>query len=108
MGLKIYTSTYRYGGRDRFDITAKTANTFAPTWNMVMQYKSGDMSEAKYTEFYHTGMELSQQKCPEEWKELLSRDEVTLVCFCPAGKFCHRVLLAKILVNLGAEYMGER
>ncbi|WP_363321032.1 DUF488 family protein [Desulfobacula sp.] len=42
------------------------------------------------------------------WDEILSRDEVTLVCFCKTGSDCHRYLLAEYLEKLGAEYMGER
>jgi uncharacterized protein YeaO (DUF488 family) len=52
-------------------------------------------------------MRLSYKENRKRWDELLNQDEVVLVCFCKAGDFCHRVLLAEILVKLGAEYKGE-
>lgn len=107
--LKVYTAQYRYNGKDRLDITVKTGSkVFAPTWDMVMGSKSGRISEAEYERRYRELMKKSQEIYWDVWDELLSMDEVTLVCFCRKGKFCHRILLAKILEELGAEYMGER
>ena len=34
--------------------------------------------------------------------QLLARESVTLVCYCPSPERCHRSLLAEILVKLGA------
>lgn len=106
--MKIYTSQYNYKGKNRLDITVKTGpNWLAPTWDMVMGYKSGEITQDKYTELYYNKMRLSYTHLREYWNWLLKRNEIVLVCFCKAGDFCHRILLADILVKLGAEYLGE-
>ena len=50
----------------------------------------------------------SGQIAQDEWKHLLAHEEVTLCCYCGAGQFCHRHLLAGILAKLGARLRGER
>ena len=47
------------------------------------------------------------KKIIEKWDKLLNQNEVVLVCFCKAWDFCHRYLLAEILVKLGCVYKGE-
>ena len=43
--MQIHTSTIRYAGQDRLDVTVKSGDqTFAPTWEMVMGYKNGTIS----------------------------------------------------------------
>ncbi len=106
--LKVYTSHYRFKGPNRLDITVKNGiKEFAPTWKMVMGSKNGQVSQEEYTDEYINMMRISYRNNRETWEELLTSDEVVLVCFCPAGEFCHRVLLADILEKLGAEYLGE-
>lgn len=41
------------------------------------------------------------------WDALLQRERVTLCCYCTDPARCHRVVLARILVRLGATYEGE-
>lgn len=107
--LKVYTSQYRYSGKDRLDITVKAGNkAFAPTWDMVTSLKDGSLSQEEYQKKYKKLMITSYNKNRSEWDELLSKNEVTLVCFCAKGEFCHRLLLSKLLIKLGAEYRGER
>lgn len=108
--LEVYTAQYRYSGPDRYDITVKSGEqAFAPTWEMVLGYKKGTVSEDAYTGAYQAKMGLSYivKSTKPKWDALLKRDRVVLVCFCKAGDFCHRVLLAKMLVELGAIYKGE-
>lgn len=108
--LKFWTAQYRYSGEDRFDITVKGAvnYAFAPTWNMVNAYKNGSMTEEQYTVEYRALMKKSIGTNKKAWEELLALKEATLVCFCPSNTFCHRHILADILKQLGAHYMGER
>lgn len=107
--LKVWTAQYRYRETDRLDITVKTGvAAFAPSWTMVHGIKNRTLAESQYYDMYQNLMTLSQRYYKEKWDALLARDEVTLVCFCPAGDFCHRVLLAHILEKMGAQYMGER
>ena len=106
--LKIYTSQYRYSGENRLDITVKSGNKlFAPTWDIVGKVKKGLMTEEEYTKEYYKLMRNSYKNNRSKWDELLNQNEVVLVCFCRKGSFCHRYILADMLVKLGAEYKGE-
>lgn len=107
--LKVWTAQFRYKGDDRLDITVKTGNkAFSPVWSMVMGHKNGTLTDEQYTDLYIKRMRYSYKKYGDEWAKLLQMEEVTLVCFCKAHDFCHRYLLADILVKCGAKYMGEK
>jgi hypothetical protein len=110
--MKVWTAQYRYDGPDRLDITVKGQDPlgkhFAPTWKMVMDLKEGKMSQQEYIDEYHKMMERLYLDRPEIWAELMSKEEVTLVCFCKPDKFCHRHLLRVLLQCKGAEWMRER
>jgi len=96
--MKVSTSTYRYPGPHRLDVTRKSGErAFAPTWEMVQEYKAGRLSEEDYTRLYHQRLKESLRENPQAWESLLHREEVVLVCFCPAGAFCHRHLLKEII-----------
>jgi uncharacterized protein YeaO (DUF488 family) len=75
---------------------------------MVMGSEEGKISWDKYRQMYQGLMQKAYLEHRNIWDEILSRDEVTLVCFCRTGSDCHRYLLAEYLEKLGAEYMGER
>lgn len=106
--VKVYTAQYSYSGKDRLDITVKSGDkTFAPTWKMVMDFKSGRITQEEYTKLYYELMRQSYQSNRQRWDEVLAMNRVVLVCFCHEGVFCHRLLLARILQKLGAEYCGE-
>lgn len=107
--LRVFTAQYRYAGPDRLDITVKgrhdLGKQFAPTWDMVWGYKQGRLSQEEYTARYR--FLLNSVEKPR-WEELLARRRVVLVCFCQAGAFCHRLLLARYMVDRGwGEYVGE-
>ena len=110
--LKVYTAQYRYIGEDRKDITVKSAtypwDAFAPTWEMVMDYKrTGDTQE--YISQYDAIVMKAFIAHEQELLTLVNSDRtITLVCFCQPGAFCHRVLLARHLASIGATYYGER
>jgi len=110
--MKFWTASYGYPGPYRLDITVKgqdpIGRIFAPTWGMVLEWKASDKgpeAQQKYIAEYHKLMLAVFGS--QEWKELLSRDYVVLVCFCPAEAFCHRHLLAYYLKHYGATYCGE-
>lgn len=99
------------------DTSVKTGfSIFKPTWDMVMGYKSGQISEAQYTEQYLALMNASW-KNPEQrpkWLTTIESDEPTAIaCFCKPGDFCHRHLLVGIFErlckarNLDFFYYGE-
>lgn len=104
----IYTSQYKYKGLDRLDITVKGQDPlgrwFAPTWDMVMGYKNGIISESEYKRLYNNIL----VKIPTYiWTELTKRERITLVCFCKPNTFCHRVLLANYMNGTKFTYKGE-
>jgi len=106
--LILKTSQYRYDGADRFDITRKNGNyNFAPSWNLIMGYKSKLIDEKKYRIEYKKQMSQSFFNNKREWEELLNKGEVTLVCFCKKGEFCHRLILVEILQMLGKRFNIE-
>lgn len=106
----LYTAQYSYKGPERYDITSKVGGIFSPTWDMVRNYKDfGD--EEEYTARYLSHMRESYIKHIELWKEMIvmcKRGDVVLVCYCKAGDFCHRVLLAEMLQKCGVTYKGEK
>lgn len=109
--LEVYTSTIRYRGPDRLDISIKSGSkVFAPTWNMVMEVKSQVdcvKAQEEYTKTYLKMMKESFCNHPKEWDSLFERERVVLCCYCRPGEVCHRTILARFLVKLGAKYMGE-
>lgn len=106
--VRISTSQFAYTGPDRLDITFKTGDpVFAPTKWLVYQYKYHGMSEEEYIRQYTIQMEQSYINNKQRWNQLLNQDTVVLVCYCRSGEFCHRVILANLLVQLGAKYCGE-
>lgn len=109
--LEVFTSTIRYSGEDRLDISIKSAGEvgriFAPTWDMVMGTKEGRYTEEEYTTMYLELMRFSYRHYRTKWDRLLQKQRIVLLCYCKAGDFCHRRLLAEILVKLGAVYMEE-
>ncbi|NUP13242.1 MAG: hypothetical protein HOW73_44955 [Polyangiaceae bacterium] len=127
------------GRSDVLDITRKSGcalgRLFAPSWKILgpglearkraaaLRERSVDLDALSdeavriereaweaYVPAYTAEMRESYRCHRARWNELLARESVTLVCYCP-GKppalRCHRVLLAEILVKLGATYAGE-
>jgi uncharacterized protein YeaO (DUF488 family) len=107
---KIYTGKIgRYKGDDGLDITIMTGEiAFAPSWDLVRRAKKNKISREEYKKEYLRLMRESFIKNREIWDWVLNQNEITFLCYCPSGKFCHRILLAYIFEKLGAEYMGER
>lgn len=96
------------------DTTVKTGTSvFMPTWQMVLDVKSGKITETEYTALYYAKMRECARNHPTAWIELIGRSEVCIGCFCPAHTFCHRYLLVDILEKyckghgIAFEYRGE-
>jgi hypothetical protein len=110
--LDVYTSQYAYQGEHRLDVTRKGADpyglTFAPTWELLMDYKKGRISKDAYLQEYFKLMRKRYRENKPAFEQLLNREKVVLVCFeTPEEGFCHRYMLAWILTQLGANYKGE-
>jgi len=120
MSTTIYTSTvYRYKGTGGLDITRGTSKDgiiFAPSWAilapMIARRKAKtEETEAHWLEYcaaYTQEMRTSYRMNFAKWLLVLQCPEVTLLCYCSNPLRCHRTLLAKIFVILGAIYGGER
>lgn len=113
--LTIYTAQHQYKGPNRRDVTVKGNippwNVFAPTWGMVKTYLNSSRdkrSEQIYTMEYDKIVLKAFMYNNKALTTLIHSNDIrVLVCFCKAGSFCHRVLLAKHLESLGANYHGE-
>lgn len=123
MTLTVYTARISYGGADRLDVTARSGITglgaeFAPSWALLRPYlklvRSGAMRAGDWLEYsaaYRLEMLESYARHRPVWDALLAREMATLICYCtitPVRPWCHRRLLAAMLVRLGAEDRGER
>ena len=114
--MNIYTAHYRYSGDDRLDITVKgkipPGNVLAPTWDMVKGYKDGTIDQWDYAVKYFALLlqrAMAGALDPALGEIFAQRKQLTLVCFCPVGEFCHRILAARMLENMGyGKYIGER
>lgn len=112
MSLSVHTARYHYAGPDRLDVTATDkdpiGSVFSPTWSMVFSWKKGKWTWSQYKRAYRELLFRSEKEHPEEWADVLSRERIVLVCFCPAFGHCHRYELATWLIHrYGATYFGE-
>lgn len=84
------------------DTTVKTGDPiFAPTWDIVMGHKRGEINDEEYRSQYMWLMSQSWQANPDKWQLMLHRtDPVALGCYCQPGVFCHRHLLNQLLNHL--------
>jgi len=116
----VTVRTARIGTRDpdALDVTRKsggpTGSAFAPSWRLLAPYldkrRAGALTGAdwaEYVERYTEEMRASYRAHPEAWAWLLSRPRIVLTCYCTDPERCHRRVLARILVRLGAEDGGE-
>ena len=96
---------------------------YAPTWEMVTWLKRGIISPLLYEKQYY---DLLQNRWAEDRWEFQSSTlklveivtgtpdtperDITFVCFCPAGAFCHRHLLVRWFCHNWPQiqYGGER
>ena len=86
-------------GQAGVDITVKSAKdyarAFAPTWGMVMNHKNHVITDAQYTVAYRRILDKVPYKA---WVWLAQQGvngEVTVLCYCRNGQFCHTYLLAQ-------------
>lgn len=105
--MKVYTiqmAQWRLAkekGIPLVDITVKSGmQALAPTWRMVTLLKAGAISEQEFAELYLEKLRDDDWANREEWTKLMSNDTMALACYCRAGEFCHRYLLADYLKDL--------
>jgi uncharacterized protein YeaO (DUF488 family) len=118
--LQVWTGRVKvYQAPDGLPVTRYLVNDrlgvlFAPSKGLLDRAlsarKAGALDEfwPTFEEEYTREMrQLYKAKRPA-WEDLLARPQVTLLCFCKPHERCHRLILATILANLGAELYGER
>lgn len=84
------------------DTTVRSGySIFAPTWDMVMGHRNGTLTDEEYTRWYYDKMRESWNTRRQDWIKFMQQEHpVAIACYCPAGKFCHRHLLRKLLERL--------
>src|SRR5262249_13389955 len=74
---------------------------FAPTWDMVWQWKQHEIPWETYHQLYTELMRQRYKADPAAFLEALSSDELILCCYCPdthaTTRQCHRYLLVDIM-----------
>ncbi len=102
---------------DGIDITVKSAKgvgvLLAPTWEMVLGHKAGKgdkrwpdaipLTDEEYTTQYYALLDKRMEDATNRRRlaQIFSESAVTLLCYCPAGDFCHRHLAAHWLMRWG-------
>ena len=72
----------------------------APTWELVKGHKYEGKSDAWYVEGYRALLASRWKVEVKPWLMGLTPDEdMTLLCYCRQGKFCHRQLLAQMVAK---------
>lgn len=93
------------------DITVKSAQgfakEFAPTWEMVMGHKDGTVSDAEYTAQYRTILDQASKEAWRWVKTQATEGLLTLLCYCPDGKFCHTHLMIEYMVGRWPQHFED-
>ena len=114
--LTIWTARVDYKQKGKELVLNTTATRgkglgklFAPTWDLVDNYKKGLMTWEEYTRFYTEEMRFSYMQNQAGFEQVCEAGEVVLLCFCgnrsKNGRKCHRYLLADLLEKV-AKRMG--
>ena len=120
--MKIHTSQIGYEGTRKelvLDTTYKTGfglgKVFAPEKELVWLYKNQKIDWLEYRERYLKLLRSRYADNSEAFTMVLEGvDDLVLMCYCKAGKNCHRLLLADALVKIAlnhgieAKYVGEK
>jgi len=81
------------------DVTVKSAKKnardLAPEWSWVRGYFDGKVSKEEYTSLYQKKIRQARKENPQRWENTLRKfDRIVFACYCKAGDFCHRIILA--------------
>lgn len=116
MALEVWTARISTRDPDALNITRKSGDpVFAPSWPLLKgaldRRRAGlPKTEADwkgYAAAYLREMAASYDAHRGHWEALLARPRVVLTCYCTDLNRCHRRLLARVLVKLGAVDRGE-
>ncbi len=118
MTLRVHTATLAYDGPWRLDVSrygnCPTGVAFAPSLALLLTAKRRErerrfdrLAQDLYATAYRAELHKRWAVDPAPRDALLARPCVVLCCYCRAGWFCHRVVLARELIKHGARYQGE-
>lgn len=116
MALEVWTARISTRDPDALNVTRKSGDpVFAPSWPLLRtaldRRRSGlPKTEADwktYAAAYLREMAASYDAHRGQWEALLGRPRVVLTCYCTDPNRCHRRILARVLVKLGAVDRGE-
>lgn len=79
------------------DVTVRAKLHVSPVWGLVMAYRTGRITEERYTERYLRLLNNRKERVLEWAKELQA--DTRLLCYCEPGLFCHVDLLIDWLIN---------
>lgn len=83
------------------DTTTKSGNQlFSPGWDLVRAIKNNEIDRRTYTREYVEKLKYSLIDNEQEWYSILNRPKIALACYCRAGTFCHRHILAKFITRV--------
>lgn len=99
--MTVYTSNYARHGENPLAIaisrktpdwyTGEHLEALAPTWDMVINYRSGKIDEAQYAKEYL--LKLKKRGIDPNWITTLPEGTL-LLCYEKPTDFCHRHLLS--------------
>jgi hypothetical protein len=103
----LYTSQFHYNGEyKRLDITAVSKDPigkiFAPNWDLALSYKRGQITQEQYTVGYSqliNNQFVDNKKIFDQVANMIFKDNIVFVCYCPANVFCHRLILKDRFIN---------
>jgi len=109
--IRLKRGRIRSGRSSGVDVTVKSATidwarALAPTWDMVSGHKSGSLSDAEYVQQYRSILERALShgvfdKMCEHGRQ--NGNRLTLLCYCPGGKFCH----THLIIDYAVEKRGD-
>ena len=102
------STTYDEG----IDITIKSSKgfgrQFAPTWEMVMGHKRGEITNDEYAQMYINILNNVQEEVYDRLYEYgVDHDfNITFLCYCPDNQFCHTHLVINYLCSKYPDKFG--
>lgn len=102
---KLYTSYYAKSGTHlkAISISANAPAFYsgdkylalAPSWELIRAYKSGQVDESGYVEWYMRLLK-DRKLIPQQVADNLAEESI-LLCYEKSGDFCHRHIVAEWL-----------
>lgn len=125
--MKVYTiqlASWREAeklGIPLLDVTLKSGDkAFAPSKQLLLDYKNNEITIETYVERYKSEMRYSFKRNRERWREVCEMDCVAIACYCGGANngdvlskegFCHRYILIELLdyacVYFGIQYRAH-